>query len=424
MQTQIIDYMENFLSPFLCGYRRGYSAQHALIALLEKWKITLDKRGYAGAVLMDLSKAFDCLNHDLLLAKLNAYGFSREAVTLIRSYLKNRWQRTKINTSFSSWTELLLGVPQGSVLGPLLFNIYINDLFWVNEETDVCNFADDTTLHACDMDLNNVIRMLEHDSLLAIEWFEANYMKLNADKCHLLVAGHKYECVCAKIGNETIWESNAEKLLGITIDRNLKFELHVTSICKKAQRKLTAIARYSKLLSFGKLRILLKSFVESQFGYSPLIWMFHDRSVNLKINRLQERALRLLYNDDASTFNDLLKRDGSYTVHQRNIQSLAIEMYKAKNDIGPKLLQDIFVERVYNGPTLRTKSDFIKPAVNTVHFGDDSLRSFGCIIWNLIPNDIKYLGNLEMFMSHIKQWSPEKCPCRLCKLYIQGVGYI
>ena len=168
IQKQIADFMENKLSPILCGYRKGFSTQHALILLLEKWRSILDKKGYAGAVLMDLSKAFDCLNHELLLAKLHAYGFSMNSLRLIKSYLENRWQRTKINTSFSSWYELLKGVPQGSVLGPLLFNIYINDLFWINEETDVCNFADDTTLYACDMNLDTVLNKLEHDALLVI----------------------------------------------------------------------------------------------------------------------------------------------------------------------------------------------------------------------------------------------------------------
>ena len=124
-KEQIQTNVDSFLSPYLCGYRKGFSAQHALISMIEKWKKSVDNKGFAGAVLMDLSKAFDCLNHDLLLAKLNAYGFTKEALKTIQSYLKNRWQRVKIDNTFSDWFDLDLGVPQGSVLGPLLFNIYI-----------------------------------------------------------------------------------------------------------------------------------------------------------------------------------------------------------------------------------------------------------------------------------------------------------
>ena len=109
------------------------------------------------------------------------------ALQLVHSYLNNRWHRTKINNTFSTWKELLTGVPQGSILGPLLFDIYIIDLFF--EKVDVCNYADDTGLHVCDKDLPNLLYFLEHDTHIVIEWFESNYMKLNKDKCDFLISG-------------------------------------------------------------------------------------------------------------------------------------------------------------------------------------------------------------------------------------------
>ena len=161
-----------------------------LISLVETFRTALDEKKYAGSVLMDLSKAFDTINHELMSAKLHAYGFSKKTLTIMLTYFTNRLRSTKVNTTFSDWSELKKGVPQGSVLRPVLFNVFLNDLFYILDVTKVCNYADDTTLHACDDSLKQLISRLEHDCYLAINWFENNYMKLNTDKCHLMISGH------------------------------------------------------------------------------------------------------------------------------------------------------------------------------------------------------------------------------------------
>ena len=424
IQTQITQFIEKFLSPYLCGYRKGFSTQHALMSFIEKWKSCLDKKGFCGAILMDLSKAFDTINHELLIAKLHAYGFSKEALTLILSYLTNRWQRVKINATFSSWKELIQGVPQGSILGPLLFNIYINDLFFILSDIEICNFADDTTPFVCDLSIETVLSKLENNSEIAISWFECNYMKMNSDKCHLLIGGKKYEHIWAKIGKDIIWESNNVRLLGITIDNELKFEKHLEELCVKANRKLSVLTRLAKFLSADKRRTIFKAFIESQFKYCPLIWMFHSRRMNNKINKLHERSLRIVYDDYSSPFEALLEKDRSFSIHHQNIQCLLTEIFKMINGLSENtVLENIFTRNSTNY-NLRSQADLQIPDVHSTYNGLNSLRYYGAVMWNSLPITLRNIETLSEFKGKIKQWKPKNCPCRLCKTYIDGVGFV
>ena len=151
-------------------------------------------------------------------ANIYIYIYIKEIVwaqyLVSKSYLSNRWQRTKINYSYSSWIELLLGVPQGSVLAPLFFNIYLNDLFFITLGVDICNFVDDNTLYTCNISLSDLIAKLESAVELVIDWFRYNYMKLNESKCQLLVCGNEGEVISAKINNSSVIETHEVKLLG------------------------------------------------------------------------------------------------------------------------------------------------------------------------------------------------------------------
>ena len=183
---------------------------------------------------------------------------------LIHSYLNRRKQRVKVNGSFSTWIETSVGVPQGSVLGPLLFNIYLNDLFMFVTDCKICNYADDKTIYVCDGNHENVINKLETETLLISEWFRNNYMKLNDDKCHLMIFGEKSNDLSIKIGSTTITGSREEKLLGVTLDKQLSFKTHVQSLCKKASQKLHALSRISYLLDTEKLKHIMRAFILSQ----------------------------------------------------------------------------------------------------------------------------------------------------------------
>ena len=160
---QINDFLDSKLSQYQCGFRKGYSSQYCLILMLEKWKQCIDKGGSSGALLLDLSKSFDCLSHDLLIAKLKPYGFSYEALKLIYCYLSTTSPRVGINSHYSAWSEIISGVPHGSVLGLLRFNVYLSDLFMFIGDSSDANYADDSTPYTLGKDLNSVNSKLEDD---------------------------------------------------------------------------------------------------------------------------------------------------------------------------------------------------------------------------------------------------------------------
>ena len=165
----------------------------------------------------------------------------------------------------------------------------------------------------------------------------------------------------------------------------------------------------------------MTSFILSQFGYCPLVWMFHSRQLNNRINNIHERALRLVYQDSQSSFGHLLKMNNSFTIHKRNVQTLAIELYKVAYGISPKIMRLVF-------PTKENEqypwNDIFKRCnVKTVSWGTETLSHIGPKIWSIIPLSLKKLPYKE-FRKAIRSWDPEGCPCRMCKYYLQGVGFI
>ena len=310
--NQLQLFSNKFLSPLLCGFRKGYSTQYALINLLQKWQKCLDASdGIIGTLLMDLSKAYDCVNHDLIIAKLEAYGVGENSLRLIQNYISQRQQRVRVGSSLSEWLEIILGVPQGSILEPILFNVFINDLPIFIEETDICSFADDTTLYACGKELDTISFKLEIETNTAIQWLKDNEMVANPSKFQLMfLSKYKNFEKNTSFDGKTSKSSDTVKLFGITLDKNINFKRHMKNICHKANNKTKALFRIRKFLNLEQVQVLAEAYISSNFRYCPLIWMFCGKmSDNLIVEPITEHlGLYMIHKHDQ--YEELLQLSG------------------------------------------------------------------------------------------------------------------
>ena len=224
------------------------------------------------------------------------------------------------------------------------------------------------------------------------------------------------------IENFTLQNAASQKLLGITIDRN-NFSEHVSNLYKTVSLKITVLARVFPYMILNQRRTLMKAYFMSQYGYWPLAWTNRSKSLNDRINTLHERTLPLVYNNFTSSFTELLKKDNLVTIHQKNLQNLVIKMFKVKHNLPPEILTKGFRLKTRSFNT-RNKSEFQRRNVNTIIYGSETLSSLGPQIWDLIPIKLRNLASLNAFNSKIKFWSTQQCPCRLCKKYINNLGFV
>ena len=225
----------------------------------------------------------------MIIAKLHAYGLSFDTVTFLNSYLKDRKQNVTINNIFSGFQNILSGVRrQGSILGPILFNIFLNDLFLCIKESDLHSFADDNTITAICNTLTGLLKILEQESESAVGWFKQNEMIFNADKFQAIILNKK--------------ESEAVKLLGITIDGRLRFDQHISNLCSKVAMQLNALGRLQKYMRTPEEVAIVNSFIYANFNYCPLVWHFSTCESIRKIEKIQKHCLRIVLDDYGSDY--------------------------------------------------------------------------------------------------------------------------
>ena len=350
---------------------------------------------------MDLSKAYDCLPHDLLVAKLEVYDIDKTGLNLIYNYLSNCKQRTKINSWYSDWYDIVRGVPQGSILGPLLFNLFINDLFLFIERTNICNFADDNTVYSCQNDLKTILEDLRYDMVTLLRWFKENSMKVNPKKFQFMILGKTpRQRIILNINQIKVDKSQKVVLLGLTIDNRLTFKDHVDMLCSTANYKLHALRRIRKYLTLEKTKLLYNAFINSQFNYASVIWMFCRKKDYLKIEKIQYKALKIIYNSSES-YEELLTRSNEVSIHQKHLRALATEIYKSLADINPDFMKPYFKikEMPYN---LRNGYALKLPSTNSTYYGINSVLLRACLLWNQLLLSLKQGQIQKEFKSKMK----------------------
>jgi hypothetical protein len=411
---QLSLYFDNSFDSRLCGFRAKHNTQHALLRMIGQWHQCLDRSGNVGAILMDLSKAFDCIDHNLLIAKLSAYGLEIKSLSLVKCYLSNRYQRTKIGSNFSSWLRIIKGVPQGSILGPLLFNIFINDLLFVISKTDMCNFADDNSLFSCAKTLNEVVSNLKFDIANVLEWFSLNLLKPNPSKFQMLVIGEKNLPICIRVGDLVLNAKNSVELLGITIDCNLTFFEHIKSLCVKARYKVWSLNRIRRFLDNRQLILLFNAYIVSTFSYAPVVWMFCSKTLSKEITRVHKRALRAVFSDFVSSYEILLQNCNFKSIHDLHLSQLLCEVYKTVNRLNPIFMQNLFQIKTVSY-SLRNQQLLSLPPARSQRFGTQSFLFRGSFLWNLIPDKIKLQVSIDRFKTLLKEHSLEIfCSCKIC----------
>ena len=358
---------------------------------------------------MDLSKAFDTINLGLLRAKLKAYGFSKQALSFMCSYLKKRRQTVQINNNFSSLKEVIAEVPQVSVDGPLFFNLFINDLFLFICFSTLSNYADDNNSFVTGTEIQLINQMLLSDFRTVSNWFYEKFMILKHGKCYFM-------SICKVTRDEdvfyydnfTLKHSNEEEILGVTRNRKLTLHQYIKKTCREAGQKLSALLRLCpSYLDINKRKTIYTTVVKSQSNYCPLVWMFCPRRSNNLINKVQERALRITYNDQLTDFKSLLSNHNEITIHQRNLQVLMTEIYKIINHIAPPIMSSLFEirENTHNTRYFQVLSNESR---RTVNYGLETICYRTPFHWANLPPEYKLANYLNYFQKKKKKLKSRK----------------
>ena len=420
LEKHIHDSLMAFLTQFQLlhknqsGFRPNHSCETALIGMVCKWLDSINRGSLIGTVMIDFKKAFDLVDHSLLLKKLKHYKLSENTLSWFASYLSSRKQKVSLNNITSDNELITDGVPQGSILGPLLFLMFINDLPLYTDSANTEFYADDTNLYVCGESLEIIERNLQIALDCLAKWCKCNGMLINTTKTKvMLITTHQKRTslingqLSLHLNDDELNMITNDKVLGIIIDNNLTWSQHVDKVCKKITTNLWLLARIKDYLNTSHRVQFYKTYIQPHIDYCNTVWGGTSQ-VNLnRIFRLQKRACKIILDYNVENVLESMEELKILSIYDRLYLRKAKFMYKISNNECPPYINELFHERILheNVPTLRSSSthSFITPRPYKEIF-KQSLTYSGPIIWNSLPSGIKSLDSTDKFHSSFIKW--------------------
>ena len=387
------------LSTEQSGFRPGHSTQDVLLCVTDSWLKAIDDGKYVGAVFLDLAKAFDCVDHEILLKKLTCYGVRGDALKWMQSFLYGRFQRVSLHGTLSAKGEVKVGVPQGSILGPLLFSIYVNDLPTAITDVDVNLYADDTELHYCHSDFRQLECILQCAVTQLFIWLVANKLKLSVPKSSSMLIGTRQrisgKTLHLSLDSLPLQQVSTVRYLGVYIDQHLTWHQHVEYVLRRVRGKLYSINRL-KPLTPTVLKLLYQAHVLPIIDYCDVVWVPINVGHLKRLERLHSRF---------SSYDSARSSAFNLTLVERRRFHIAIQVYKILKRLSPSYLLSTFRSALsITGRAGRNVHRLYVPAVR-LNYGKRSLYYRGTTIWNSLPTSITEMNSLNSFklayLSHI-----------------------
>ena len=400
----------NLLHPAQSGFRPFHSCQTALVNLTDKWLQEMNNGNLNVAIFLDLRKAFDVVDHHIMCKKLKIYGFHENVITFFSSYLNERTQQVQIGSIHSDKMNIKYGVPQGSILGPLLFILYINDLPLCIKNCKTDMYADDSTIHISGKMLDDVQTKAQSDLVMVEKWCNNNGMFINCEKTKCMLIGTRQKLssigseIHLKIHDTLLQCSSSEKLLGVKIDPLLSWTSQIDQVCSKISSRLFLLTKIKKFLNLDARKLYYSGYILPLIDYCCVIWGNCNAGDLNRILKLQKRAARIILDTDPlSPSLPLFKKLGWMTVYDRIKYHKSLLVYKSLKKETPSYLIDKFSYISDRNPySLRdaANGDLVVPKPKTELY-KKSFAYSGSVIWNKLPNLIRNSSSVKSFKDNM-----------------------